>query len=77
MRIFCLTLCAYLFINHLLHLFAHFLCFYLALLLLPRFVHPIRCQTPLRYLHTVRSAANFDLVGAQCYLKVTPHHNHC
>jgi hypothetical protein len=31
----------------------------------------------LRYLHTVRGAMNFVLVRAQCYLKVTPCHDHC
>jgi hypothetical protein len=31
----------------------------------------------LRYLHTVRGAVNFVLVRAECYLKVTPCHDHC
>jgi uncharacterized SAM-binding protein YcdF (DUF218 family) len=66
--IFYLALCAFLFVSHLLHLFR-------ALLLLRRFVVPI--QAPLRYLHTVRGAVNFFLVGVQGYLKVTPRHNHC
>jgi hypothetical protein len=54
----------------------YFSSIYLALLLLPQFVHPIQSQAPLRYLHMMRGAVNFVLVAAMCYLKVTPYHNH-
>jgi hypothetical protein len=74
--IFFLAMCAYLFINHYytsLHLFHDFTFLYCSYIDL---CFPIG-DTPLRYLHMVRGVVNFILVGAQCYLKVTPHHNHC
>jgi hypothetical protein len=71
--IFGLALCAYLFVNHLLHLFAPFSC-----PIAPAWIcapHSVTgsLEVPAHGL----GAVNFVLVGAQCYLMVTPRHNHC
>jgi hypothetical protein len=68
MEFFYLALCAYLFMNHLLHLFAYFSC--------P--IAPVEICAPhsvtgsLEVLAHGLGAMNFVLVRAQCYLKVTP-----